>query len=249
MKENFYETTSIKPSTRQKILKILIDSPIISSVVDKIGQERAVDLVEKTKIRDHIKKEGKYLDIGTGLGHIIEKVANEEDNKNAKFWAIDPIWKPTKKVQERIKEKGSTLFMAGIGEQLPIKDKSLDGVSLFFVLHHIPPEGQEQIFSEIERVLKDTGLLFLTEDVPENEQEREGNANWDRRLNLEPKTEKHYYKNNQEWLNFLNRKGYELIDESYFEDQSPKKNEGLIRHQSYVLKRISQEIFHIADKK
>lgn len=239
MKEKFYEAPPLKPSTRQKILKILIDSPIISSVVDKIGQERAVDLVEKTKIREHIKGNGKYLDIGTGLGHIIEEVANKEDDKNAKFLTIDPIWEPTKKVQKRSKEKDSTLFMAGRGEQLPIKNKSLDGVSLFFVLHHIPPEGQEQIFSEIERVLKDDGLLFLTEDVPENEQEREGNANWDRRLNFEPKTEKHYYKNNQEWLEFLKEKGYESIDQSYFEDQSPKKNEGTIKHRSYILKKIN----------
>lgn len=249
MKESFQETPPIKPSTRQKILKILLDSPIINSVVDKIGKERAVDLVEKTKIREHIKEGGKYLDIGTGLGHIIEEVANKEDEKNAKFLTVESIWDPTKKVQERAKEKNSILFMKGRGEELPIKDKTLDGVSLFFVLHHMPPEGQEQIFNEIERVLKDDGLLFLTEDTPESEQEQEGNANWDRRLNFEPKTEKHYYKNNQEWLDFLENKGYELIDESYFEDHSPKKNEGTIKHRSYILKRVPQDIFSETGKK
>jgi ubiquinone/menaquinone biosynthesis C-methylase UbiE len=235
MSEKFrYESKIEKSSLKIKILNMLAEI----GFVDEISQRRAIDIVEKSKIREHLKPDGVYLDIGTGFGHIVERIVREEEDKNVKFLALDPAWKPLKKVRKRLAKEaeGRVSFMKAIGEQLPIKDKSLDGVSLFFVLHHTSLEGQSQIFNEIKRVLKENGLLFLIEDTPGNEQEREGNAKWDRRLNFESKDEKHYYQSNEEWREFFKKNDFELIESAYFEDISPKKNEGIIRHGSYILR-------------
>lgn len=213
-----------------------------TSIPDNIAIKRAVDLVEQCKTIDYLKQDGLYLDIGTGLGHIVEHVVNEEEGKNVKFLAADPTWKPLNRLKKRAQKEYSdkVLFMKAQGEHLPVKEKSLDGVTLFFVMHHIAPEDQEQIMSEIDRVLKEDGMLFLTEDAPENEEEKKKNAAWDRRLNFEPKDEAHYYKTNEEWLKFFDDHGYELVENIYFDEESPKKSEGTIRHRSYILKRKSK---------
>ncbi|MFC1810324.1 class I SAM-dependent methyltransferase [Patescibacteria group bacterium] len=233
------ETPKHRPSLRQKILQIAAD---LIAKPDKIAIERSEDLVEQCKIREYLKQDGKYLDVGTGLGHIVEEVVNDEDGKNVTFLALDPIWKPLKRLMKLMKKgyADKALFMKAEGGHLPVKPHSLDGASLFFVMHHIPPEDQEKIMEEIKLVCKDDATLFLTEDVPENEDEAERNATWDRRMNFEPKGEKHYYKNNQEWLDYFDQHGFELVENIYWDEESPKKKEGLIRHRSYILKRKSQ---------
>ena len=231
---------SFKESSKFEDLKIKVLNALSEfGIVDKFLQQRAIDIIEKTKIREHIKPDGVYLDIGTGLGHIVEKIVKEEDGKSVKFLALDPTWKPLKKVRKRIERdmEGRALFIKATGDELPVEEKSVDGVTLFFVTHHLPPEIRDRIFEETERVLKKDGLIFLVEDTPDDEEEKERNAKWDRRLNFESKDEKHYYQSNEEWQKFFEENNYEIIDQAYFEDMSPKKDEGLIRHRSYVLKR------------
>jgi len=228
-----------RTSWRTKLVNFVVNT---TSIPDKIAVKRAKDLIEQCKTGKYLEQDGKYLDIGTGLGHIVEEVVNEDEGKNVTFLALDPTWKPLKRLKKRCKKNyaDKALFMKAEGEHLPIKPHSLDGVSLFFVMHHIPPEDQEKIMEEIKLSIKDDGMLFFTEDVPENEEEAERNATWDRRLNFEPKDEKHYYKNNQQWLEFFDRHGFELVENIYWDEESPKKKEGIIRHRSYVLKRKSK---------
>jgi len=223
----------MKLSLKEKILHILAEI----SFADKIAQQRAIDIVGRSKVGEYLKPGGIYLDIGTGFGHIVEQVIQENHYKGIIFLALDPIWRPLRKVQNRLIKKANVhiLFIKGVGQQLPIKNKSLDGVLLFFVLHHVTPEEGIEILNEIKRVLKDDGLLFLVEDTPENEQERKRNAKWDRRINFESKDKKHNYRNNEEWLEFIKNSGYKLIDQTYFEYSLPKLDKSLIHHWSYIL--------------
>lgn len=223
-----------EPLLREKVINWLKDCWPIAGKVDELLKERALSIVEKSGIRERIKQGGVYLDIGTGVGHIIESVVKEEDGKDIKFLACDPIYSPQERVAKRLKEGGRVLFAKALGEQLPVKDKSVDGVSLFFVLHHISPENQAKIFEEIKRVLKDDGLLFLTEDTPENEEETERNITWDRRLNFESASMRHYYHSPEEWKKVLAENGFDFVDSNYFEDVSPRESEGIIRHTSFV---------------
>lgn len=230
-KPNFEPTYHERGSLRIRIINALQEL----GIVDHFLQERAINIVEKSKIRDHLKQGGIYLDIGTAVGHIVEQIVKEEEDKDVKFLAVEPVWKPLKKVQERLKKGGKVGFAEAVGEALPVKDKSVDGVSLFLVLHHVNPDLREKIFQEIDRVLKDNGLLFLVEDTPDNAEEKEQNEKWDRRINLEPKNTKHYYLSDAEWVKYLDEHGWELIDYAYFDDPTPR--EGLMRHGSYILRR------------
>ena len=125
-------------------------------------------------------------------------------------------------------------FVRGIGNQLPLSDHQADGVSLFFVLHHIPYEIQLEVLTEIRRVLKPNGLVFLWEDTPESKSEYAANEVWDRRLNFESKQEPHFYRSGDAWQELWKSNGFLLVDRVYYEDHSRRKREGLIRHTGFV---------------
>lgn len=76
-----YRPTVEKPSLRTRILNILAEVGLF----DKMMQKRAIDTIERSKIMNHLKQGGVYLDIGTGLGHIVERIVKEDENKDIKF--------------------------------------------------------------------------------------------------------------------------------------------------------------------
>ena len=188
-----------------------------------------------------MKEGGVYLDVGTALGHIVEEIVKQEEDKNIKFLACDPIWTPQERLLERVKEKGSVNFLKAEGSFLPLKDRSVDGASLFWVLHHVEPKENKSIFNEIDRVLKDDGYLFLIEDTPRDSEEAGRVEQWDRRVNFEPRNEKHYYKSPEQWREFLQDKGWDVVEEIFFEDvyakEFAKREEGVIPHTSFIVKR------------
>lgn len=140
---------------------------------DKSLAQRAEEIVPQTKILDHLKPGGIYLDVGAGLGHIIEKILKERGQENIKFISSDPIRFPANPVKKRVNQNypGQALFIKAEAEHLPIAPNSLDGISLFFVLHHIPQNQHAAILEEIQKSLKTGGYLFLVEDTPEGEEE------------------------------------------------------------------------------
>jgi ubiquinone/menaquinone biosynthesis C-methylase UbiE len=227
------------PTFFQKILNKLAEIPI----ADRLGVKRAVTLVEKSQIEKHLKNGGVYLDIGSGLGHIVEEMVKEKGEKKISMLAIEPTWEPLRRVHTRVKKESDNraLFAKGEALHLPVKDNSLDGVSIFFVLHHMPQEALEGVFAEVKRVLKEDGKIFLVEDTPKNEDEYARNEKWDRRLNFEGKGEEHYYKSPAEWVEFLTQNGFELVEQVDFSSQSSKKDEGKINHTNFILRKSKKE--------
>jgi ubiquinone/menaquinone biosynthesis C-methylase UbiE len=217
----------------ESIKKLILYFFFDSLIFNKKFQKRAIDLINKTKILDYIKEGNTYLDIGSGTGHICEQLAKE---KKLKLIALEPKSKPSNKILKRLKGNyEKILLIKGLGEQLPFKNQRFDGIFLFFVLHHVPSAIESKIFNEIERVIKPDGLLLIVEDTPENEEERIINEKWDRWINVEPRAEKHYYKNNNQWLELFQKNGYSIIEKNYFEG---KRFKGYpIKHSSYILKK------------
>ena len=237
-KEESYEGR--RQTLKVRILNWLAD---LGPMVDRISEKRAEDVIEKSKVREYLKDGGVYLDIGTGIGHIVEHLVREDDKKDVKFLALDPLWKPLGRVRERVKTQAEktgdaehTLFMKAVGEDLPVKDKSLDGVSLFFVEHHVPPQYEQQIFAEVRRVLKDEGMLFFIEDTPKDDEAKERNGKWCKRLNFESSKEPHFYRSRDEWKAFAKEEGFELVDEVDF-SSTGRKSEGTIEHTSFILRK------------
>jgi ubiquinone/menaquinone biosynthesis C-methylase UbiE len=227
---------------KQKILNQLAQI----SIVDNIAKKRAMDILEKSLIKKYLKPNGTYLDIGSGLGHITEEMIKTGEDKDIQVLGLEPVWKTLNKVLTRVMnqtkdekgESGNHTFIRATGGNLPLRDGSLDGASLFFVMHHIPLEGQKSVIEEIKRVLKKDGLLFLVEDTPRNEEEYARNVKWDTRLNFEGPEDLHNYRSPDKWSEYLKANGFELIERSDFDDQSPRKSEGIIHHTSFILKRV-----------
>ena len=208
---------------------------------EMIAKKRAEKIVKKSKIEDYLQFSGSYIDIGTGFGHIIENILRNNKDKKIKFKTVDPYLQPAKKVLKRLDRSGLNnrfLFSkdSGINFLREQKDSSVDGISLFYVLHHISYPQQEEIIREIRRVLKNKQFLFLVEDVPEDEQGFHRIEKWDRRLNCETKNDKHYYRTNIEWTDLLKKYDFRIVDQNLFLSKSTKDDEGIITHGSYICK-------------
>lgn len=208
------------------------------SWVDRILRRRALEVIERTGVQRHLKADGRYLDIGTGAGHIVERLVRLERARNIKYLGMDPVWKPTPRVLSRVRKRhaGRLVFLRGDGTRLPVGDESVDGVSMFFVLHHIPYPLQVLVLAEMKRVLRSDGFVVLAEDTPDDQAEWQIMAKRDRRLNFEPPDEEHYYRSGTEWRTFLAEQGFDVVDESYWEEHSRWRGEGMTRHRGLILR-------------
>lgn len=195
-----------------------------------------MDLVERLEVADRMVANGAYLDIGSGTGHITVGMALAGERKSARCIGLEPVSKPTGRVKKRIQRRSAVNvnFARAIGNELPLRENSVDGVSMFFVLHHIPLEIQNLVFDEIQRVMKPGGLFFLWEDTPENDEEYEYHERQDRRLNFEAKSEPHFYRKGDEWDTVFQNRGFELIHKAYFDEPYYKDKSLPVRHTGYV---------------
>jgi SAM-dependent methyltransferase len=92
-----------------------------------------------------------YLDIGTGFGYntsVFGVVAKETIGLDVKL----PVSNNLRKLRD-------ACLIIGDGMNLPFMEGTVDMVSLFSVIEHVP--DQEQLLKEVNRVLKTNGILII----------------------------------------------------------------------------------------
>ena len=124
-------------------------------------------------------------------------------------------------------------FVWATSEALPFKDRSLDGVSCVFSIHHMDKEKLDEVMGELKRVLKDDGNIFIAEDLVETPEQRHVTEKIDRKLNFESADAQHNYKSDQEWAEYFDSQGLEIVERKFFESES---KDGTVTHGFYVLK-------------
>jgi hypothetical protein len=62
---------------------------------------------------------------------------------------------------------GDERYMQGLAEDLPVKSRSADIVIFLNSFHHVDEQGQPKALKEAARVLKEGGILFISEPLPE----------------------------------------------------------------------------------
>lgn len=221
-------------------------------VVDAALQKRAEWFLQESGMLRHLNGGGRYLDVGTGKGHISQQMLVKMEQAGVPleaYYGIDVSDKPLQRVQkreaERLEKAGHGApnnlnpmgFVWASAHQLPFKDKSMDGASCIFSIHHISAERTDEVFRELLRVVKDDGRLFVAEDIVENNAEREATERVDRKLNFEDAETPHNYKSDREWTEYFSRKGLEVVEKRFFESESYGDR---VRHGFYVLKRVSE---------
>lgn len=109
-----------------------------------------------------LEKGVKVLDIGCGRGEMVFWAVK----KGAEAVGIDYSPSAIKLAKQAQKKKGLAVrekiqFIRMEGETLKFPDETFDAVFLIEVLEHLYPQQAEKVLSEIKRVLKDKGFLFV----------------------------------------------------------------------------------------
>lgn len=97
------------------------------------------------------------LDVGCGTGQYIVPLAKRKIN----CFGIDPLKSSIIRSQDHANAENvsNVLLFLGNGEHLPFKDKSFNVVLCLSTLQHVA--NQKKTFDEIQRVLKNKGLLII----------------------------------------------------------------------------------------
>jgi len=111
------------------------------------------------------KKWGKGLDVGTGSGNTLRKIAPFCE----KAVGIDK----ESFVLEAAKEQGlpvNSELAIGSADHIPFKDKSFDLIVDNGLTHYLSKEEAEKYFKEVKRLLRRKGLYLITMPVKEDEE-------------------------------------------------------------------------------
>lgn len=103
------------------------------------------------------------LDIGCAYGGTINNLM--KTFKDTKFYGIDP-GKESIKIAEELINSDNALFSNGYSHDLPYSDNKFDLIIITNVLQWIPRKYLIRTISEIDRVLKDNGIIFLMDFLP-----------------------------------------------------------------------------------
>lgn len=98
----------------------------------------------------------KWLDVGCGGGYMSEAMAK----MGASVIGVDPLAPLLAVARSHAKAEGLVIdYREGVGEALPLDDRSVDAVICVDVLEHV--QDLNQVISEIARVLKPGGLFVF----------------------------------------------------------------------------------------
>lgn len=109
----------------------------------------------------------RILDLGTGSGYLAFPFAKK--HTQAEVVGLDIVEKTLATNQRKAKLEGinNLHFVSYEGMKFPFEDNSFDIVITRYALHHFPEINDT--FHEINRVLKNDGILFLSDPTPNDD--------------------------------------------------------------------------------
>ncbi len=105
-------------------------------------------------------QEARVLELGCGKAEKTRIVAQ----KAASVLALE-VDKIQLAENMKISDLPNVSFGHGGAENIPAPDSSFDVILMFRSLHHVPIELMDQAFSEIHRVLKPGGIVYISEPI------------------------------------------------------------------------------------
>ncbi len=204
---------------------------------DGAMRRRAGELFELGQIGKHLVPGGRYLDIGGGAGHMVERLLSQPGQK-LRAAGLDREWSASAHVIRRLAKSGAGRFEFGLADatRLPMADHELDGVLLCFVLHHIPYPQHTDVLAELRRTLRRGGNVFLFEDTPADARQWRRTERWDRWLNMEPSSEPHFYRSGPAWVELFAAHGFECVRQHAFDEMPPRLPGNKVPHHAFVFR-------------
>ncbi|WP_198263558.1 class I SAM-dependent methyltransferase [sulfur-oxidizing endosymbiont of Gigantopelta aegis] len=106
------------------------------------------------------------LELGCGDARLTRLIALTGENRSVTAAEVDTI-QHEKNFQ--INDLPNVKFIMSGSEKIPVDDNSFDVVFMFKSLHHVPLDKMDQAFAEVSRVLKPSGLVYISEPIFEGE--------------------------------------------------------------------------------
>ena len=205
-------------------IKQISEIPPISTYHQKSTAEQKAEkrVSERVKhIRNTLPKNTKInsvLDIGAGNAEITDKIAKTFNLSKAYAMDVYPAIEFVKPFPDSIVE-----YKQVTGETLPFADHSIDMVTAFMSIHHIP--NSEKLITEICRVLKPNGFLFFREHDVTNQ--KLSNYLDDIHSQYHKDPHEHsinptYYWSKTDLFNFLIKQGFKKVKDSNYSGSNPQ---------------------------
>jgi SAM-dependent methyltransferase len=102
------------------------------------------------------------LDVGCGAGAMTEQMATHGEAKRVVGIDVDEV--QLEKNARRVWPHNLEFRATGV-QQLPFADASIDGITMFKSLHHVPSDLLDAAFREMHRVLRPGGWIYVCEPV------------------------------------------------------------------------------------
>ena len=104
-----------------------------------------------------------FCDIGCAYGSVLNSLSLKYEGAN--FVGVDPGQNSIRIAKKNCAKK-NVKFIVGHSHNLPVEDKSIDVVILRMVLQWIPRSKIIQTIGEVDRILKDNGVIYLQDFFP-----------------------------------------------------------------------------------
>jgi len=202
-------------------------------IIEPTAQERSKFILRESHIADYMQPGQKWADIGTGPGHTLEQIIKTTQDNQITIIGLDPFVVPFRPVRNRLASNKHHSFIRGAGQQIPLADHSVDGATLFFTLHHIPPNDRNLVLNEVQRIVKPEGIVCIVEDTPKDSKQAKVVELWDRMANGGVKGGEEHL-GDQQWEDIFSKRGY-ILDHKYnFYSRDPFGRD--VPHTSFIFK-------------
>jgi len=195
------------------------------------------DALEDFKDRDSIK----IADIGGGSQHIENEIIKSNPDKNISTVGIDLSDYASDKISgSEAGKKINSIF--GKGEQLSIKDKSVEVASSYFTFQELNDEEQEKVLDEMIRIIEDDGKIIIV-DEPSRGESGESIVARAKNIFRNAKVSDYNLHNAQDWRNIFEEKGLKIVAKKEFrEDGKEVDEENPAQFFSYVLEKTEKKM-------
>jgi len=102
------------------------------------------------------------IELGCGKADITRNIATNGTGRRVTAYETDET-QHTENL--KVADLPNVTFRYGVAEKITEEDNSADIVLMFKSLHHVPIESMDTAFSEIQRVLKTDGFLYVSEPI------------------------------------------------------------------------------------
>lgn len=204
-------------------------------MVDKSGINKAVEDFEKGR-------EIKMVDIGGGGQHIEKEIVKNNPDKNISAIGIDISDYASKQVSES-KEGKKMESVFGKGENLPIKEKSVEVATVYFTFQELNDKQQKEVLDEMIRIIEEDGKILIVDEFPQEESSKEGMIARAKNILRNVKVSKYNLHSEEEWKNLFEENGLKIVGYRDFRDDEKEVGEKYPpQFFSYILEKAEKKI-------